>query len=324
MATKNIVADLTRGNKLTDNNYDIWHKKIQYLLNEQELLEPLSSKMTRPEDGNTSQHKRDLEACQSWFKKDRSTRFTMLSSMHDDLIGEYKTFQNAKDMRDQLKFDFGGIFSTRLRSLVLKFEVYHKDPKYTMTEHLKMMSEMIRDLKTAGNVLTDEQQMQAVIRSLPDSWISMKQIMIHNENIKNFADISHHVELEAERQEATKSATLIAYGGQRKSNGFMHKDKGKIARQGGPSTSAPKVNKGANQHKQDKRSAKKDISKVKCYNCNKLGHFACDWTEPQKVSLPLDLSNIYVCYPSSIFVCSHVFVAKSTSDWIIEHEQQDM
>ena len=213
MATKNIVADLTRGNKLTDNNYDIWHKKIQYLLNEQELLEPLSSKMTRPEDGNTSQHKRDLEACQSWFKKDRSTRFTMLSSMHDDLIGEYKTFQNAKDMWDQLKFDFGGIFSTRLRSLVLKFEVYHKDPKYTMTEHLKMMSEMIRDLKTAGNVLTDEQQMQAVIRSLPDSWISMKQIMIHNENIKNFADISHHVELEAERQEATKSAALIAHDG---------------------------------------------------------------------------------------------------------------
>uniref|UniRef100_A0A2N9HQ47 Integrase catalytic domain-containing protein n=1 Tax=Fagus sylvatica TaxID=28930 RepID=A0A2N9HQ47_FAGSY len=229
--------------------------------------------MTRPEDGNTAQHKRDLEAYQSWFKKDRSTRFTMLSSMHDDLIGEYETFQNAKDMWDQLKFDFGGTSTTRLRSLVLKFEVYRKDPKHTMTEHLRMMSGMIRDLKAAGNVLTDEQQVQAVIRSLPDSWISMKQIMTHNENIKNFADISRHVELEAERQEATKSAALIAHGGQRKPNGFKRKDKGKAARQGGPSTNAPKVNKGANQHKR-KRGAKKNISKMKCYNCNKLGHFA--------------------------------------------------
>ena len=41
----------------------------------------------------------------------------------------------------------------------------------------------------------------------------MKQIMTHNENIKNFANISCHVELEVERQEATKSAALIAHGG---------------------------------------------------------------------------------------------------------------
>uniref|UniRef100_A0A2N9HPJ0 Integrase catalytic domain-containing protein n=1 Tax=Fagus sylvatica TaxID=28930 RepID=A0A2N9HPJ0_FAGSY len=139
-------------------------------------------------------------------------------------------------MWDQLKFDFGGTSTTRLRSLVLKFEVYRKDPKHMMTEHLRMMSGMIRDLKAAGNVLTNEQQVQA-------------------------------------RQEATKSAALIAHGGQRKPNGFKHKDKGKAARQGGPSTNAPKVNKGANQHKR-KRGAKKNISKMKCYNYNKLGHFA--------------------------------------------------
>uniref|UniRef100_A0A2N9HH17 Integrase catalytic domain-containing protein n=1 Tax=Fagus sylvatica TaxID=28930 RepID=A0A2N9HH17_FAGSY len=278
MAAKNVVADLTRGEKLTGNNYDIWHRKIQYLLNEQELLETLSSKMTRPEDGNTAQHRRDLEAYQSWFKKDRSTRFTMLSSIHDDLIREYEAFQNAKDMWDQLKFDCGGTSITRLRSLVLKFEVYRKDPKHTMTEHLRIMSGMICGLKVVGNVLTDEQQVQA----------------------------------------ATKSAALIAHGGQRKPNGFKNKDKGKVARQGGPSTNGPKVNKGANQHKRDKCSAKKNISKVKYYNCNKLGHFARDCTEPKKVSLSLDLSSIYVCYPSSIFVCSHVFVAKSISDWIID------
>ena len=103
-------------------------------------------------------------------------------------------------MWDQLKFDFGGTPTTRLRSPVLKFEVYRKDPKHTMNEHFRMMSGIIRDLKAAGNVFTDEQQVQAVIRSLPDSWISKKQIMTHNENIKNFVDISHHVELETECQ----------------------------------------------------------------------------------------------------------------------------
>jgi hypothetical protein len=65
MAAKNVVADITRGDKLTSNNYDIWHRKIQYLLNEQKFLETLSSNMTKPKDGNTAQHKRDLEAYQS-------------------------------------------------------------------------------------------------------------------------------------------------------------------------------------------------------------------------------------------------------------------
>jgi uncharacterized protein VirK/YbjX len=114
-------------------------------------LETLSSKIIRPKNGNTAQKKRDLEAYQSWFKKVLSMRFTMLSSMNDDLIGEYEAFQNAKDMWDQLKFDFDGTSTTRLRSLVLSFEVNRKDSKHTMNEHLKMMSRMIRDLKAAGN-----------------------------------------------------------------------------------------------------------------------------------------------------------------------------
>ena len=56
--------------------------------------------MTKLEDGNTAQHRHDLEAYQSWFKKDRSLRFTILNGMHDDLIEEYETFQNAKDIWD--------------------------------------------------------------------------------------------------------------------------------------------------------------------------------------------------------------------------------
>uniref|UniRef100_A0A2N9EY28 Integrase catalytic domain-containing protein n=1 Tax=Fagus sylvatica TaxID=28930 RepID=A0A2N9EY28_FAGSY len=201
-------------------------------------------------------------------------------------------------MWDQLKFDFCGTSTTRLRSLLLKFEVYRKDPKHTMTGHLRMMSKMIHDLKVVGNVLTDEQQVQVVIRSLHDSWVSMKQTMTHNENIKNFANISRHVELEVEHQKATKSTALIAYGGQCKPNGFKHKDNGKAVKQGEPSTGIPKVNKGANQHKRGRCGTRKNISKVKFYNYNynKLGHYAYDCTEPKKVSLSLDLSSIYLGY----------------------------
>ncbi|GAV81646.1 UBN2_3 domain-containing protein, partial [Cephalotus follicularis] len=101
MATKNIIADLNKGEKLTGTNYDIWFKKMTFLLNE-------------PPEGNTAQSRRNLEAFETWSKKDHCARFTLLSCMHDDLIGAYEHCVTAKEMWDQLRFDFGGTFVTRL------------------------------------------------------------------------------------------------------------------------------------------------------------------------------------------------------------------
>ncbi|KAM1551881.1 hypothetical protein ACFX1X_044549 [Malus domestica] len=133
MAAKNVVTDLTKGEKLVGTNYGIWHRKIQYLLNEQELLEPLEAYMDEP----------DLE------------REGTTTAQH---TARYEGYSTAKKMQDQLKFAFDGTSTTRLKSLVLKFEVYRMDPKHSVSEHLRKMSTMIRDLKVVGSIITDEQQ----------------------------------------------------------------------------------------------------------------------------------------------------------------------
>ncbi|GAV80005.1 UBN2_2 domain-containing protein [Cephalotus follicularis] len=235
MTIKNIIADLKKGEKLTGTNYDIWHKKITFLLNEQEFYEHLTTTMTRPPEGKTAQHHRDLEVFEAWSKKHRCARFTLLSCMHDDLIGAYEHCATAKAMWDHLRFDFGGTSVTRLRSLVLKFEMFKKEPKNSMTEYQRIMSAMIRDLKNVVIALSDEQQVQVVIRSLPDSWVNMRQILTYNENIKNFADVSHHVELEAESEEATRATAFFAQGGKRHGNWYKRKRKGKSGNKEGPS-----------------------------------------------------------------------------------------
>ena len=98
MASKCIVVDLNKGKKLDGENYNIWHHKIQYVLNEQEVLETLNHSLSKPDEGSTEQHQRDLAAYKSWRKKDLYARFTMLSSMHNDLIGEFEQYTTAQDM----------------------------------------------------------------------------------------------------------------------------------------------------------------------------------------------------------------------------------
>ncbi|KAK0598685.1 hypothetical protein LWI29_036999 [Acer saccharum] len=126
-----------------------------------------------------------------------------------------------------LKDKFGGTSTTKLRRLTIKFDTYRKRQNHDMRQHLREMSNMIRELKSAGHTLTDEQQIQAVIRSLPNSWENMKINMTHNDNIKTFDDISRHVELEDERLEAAKASgqLYMAESSKRKTKGFKRKGK---------------------------------------------------------------------------------------------------
>ena len=76
----------------------------------------------------------------------------------------------------------------------------------------------------------------------------MKQILIHNETINNFKDISCHVELEADRIVANQTAqALLIEANPRKTYGFKRKKgdngapkQGKNSRGGGKSV--PKKN----------------------------------------------------------------------------------
>ncbi|KAK2989911.1 hypothetical protein RJ640_001976 [Escallonia rubra] len=79
-----------------------------------------------------------------------------------------------------------------------------------MSEHLRVMSNMIGKLRDVGHALTDEQQVRAVIRFIPASWANMKHILTHSESIKDFSDVSQHVILEAETRDTDKTFTYVA------------------------------------------------------------------------------------------------------------------
>ncbi|KAK2991373.1 hypothetical protein RJ640_024046 [Escallonia rubra] len=212
---------------------------MKFMLNEQELEEHLTKEMVAPTE---AQPLRDHTAYQKWNQKDRSARYTLLSSLQNDLIGQYDELPTCKALWDQLKFSFGGTSTTRLRSLVIKFEEYTKDPKHTISEHLRMMSNMIGKVRDAGHVLTDEQQVRAVIRSIPASWASMKHILTHSENIKNFSNVSQHVILKAETRDADRTLTYVAQEGSRNANDKRGRQS-KKSKKGEASTSAPKEGK---------------------------------------------------------------------------------
>ena len=171
MATvvKNILAELNKGEKLNDDNYGILSMKIQYVLEEQEALEVLKMSMLEPEQGNTTQHRKHREVDETWKKKNSTARITLLSSIDGDIMREFRKYEITKDMWSVLFEKFDGTSITKLRSFTIKFDTYKKRPEHNMKKHLMQMSNMISELKNASHTLIDEQQVQAMIRLLPQS-----------------------------------------------------------------------------------------------------------------------------------------------------------
>jgi len=94
----------------------------------------------RDEHGNvvaaSEQYKEKLKVYQTRFKRDRSTRYVLLSCMHNNLLGEFEGCPTAKDMWGRLKIWFGQISTTRLRALRLKRMQFQLDAGQPMTEQL--------------------------------------------------------------------------------------------------------------------------------------------------------------------------------------------
>ena len=82
--------------------------KIQFVLEKQEILETKNNVMAELEQGNTTQHKRDLEVYNVWKRKNSLARITLLSSMENDVMREYHKYDGAMKLWASLKERFGG------------------------------------------------------------------------------------------------------------------------------------------------------------------------------------------------------------------------
>ncbi|KAH9602730.1 hypothetical protein KSS87_019040 [Heliosperma pusillum] len=161
---------------------------------------------------------------------------------------------------------------------------YLIDPKHNVTEHLCVMSAMIRDLKAIGRDVPDEEKVVNVLRSLPsdtEERKNFKLLMSHSENLKTFNELAKHVEMEVERQTAfkppTPAATLAVH------NKFKNNE-GKRGQKGRCHTKPNGPQDGVQKQQKAKEPIKRvNLARVKCYNCEKKGHFAQNFPEPKKI-----------------------------------------
>ena len=110
-----------------------------------------------------------MEAYQAYKCKDHVARILLLSIMRNNIMLHFERYRSAQAVWDAIKVQYRGTSTTMLYQLTLKFDGYKKHQNHTMRQHLTVMSNIISELKVIRHEMTDEQQVQAGIRSLPSS-----------------------------------------------------------------------------------------------------------------------------------------------------------
>src|SRR5436189_5287065 len=210
---KSLVSDILGGLRLdAHNNYDQWHRKIKYLLSENDSIEFITEEVKPPASkDDPSEVKRHLDES----KKDRSARFLMLSCMADDLVHLYEDLPSAKAMWDALSRKYGILFETKLRALELKLTKLKCTSNKGMEKHLLALSACFANMKKAGQPYSDERKRLTLLNSLPDTpdWENLHHSGMHH--FDSYEKCVNAVELEVERlkersmSKAQSSANLV-------------------------------------------------------------------------------------------------------------------
>ena len=106
--------------------------------------------------------------------------------------------------------------------------------------------------------------------------------------------------MEDDRQKslAPPSVALVAKGGKSKGKGPFC---GKQANKGQHARQSSRAGKGMAKKQKAKANGDKSITRVKCYNCGRKGHYAQDCPEPSKVHFPTKTPDVSVCsYQNSL------------------------
>ena len=274
-ASKSIVSEMLQGLRLNGNNYDHWHRKIKYLLSENDSIEFIEREVAPKIPGDF----KDEERFKAETKKDSSARYLMFSFMSDDLVHLFEGLKTAKAVWDAIESKYGILSPTRIRTLELRLAKLKCANNKSMDKHLLTLNSIFSTLHKAKQPYSDERKRLTLLNSLPASpeWDQMRFKGMHD--FDSYEKCLTAVEFEAERlrdlaTEKSVSESNFVHSKPKAKNENTSKKRKDVPKVGTGSEGKPSTSVGQKKkpHQAKKKKAKK--AAVKCFNCGKPGHFA--------------------------------------------------
>ncbi|GJS30368.1 zinc finger, CCHC-type containing protein [Tanacetum coccineum] len=263
--------------KLKSTNYTVWAIQIKVILEAHGLWEAIESKDNTEVD----------------IKKDKATIAFLYQALTEDVILQVAGCETAKELWDSLKTRHVGeekVQQARLQSLMIEFNTLQMKDDDTVDAFTAKLNGYATKARELGKTLDESLLVRKLLDSTPDRFI---QIVASIEQTSDLDDISldeitgklkafeERIKLRKGGQVESQENLLFAHGEHSGKGRRFSKRRGRSNFSRGNWQNNRNRNnsqEGNSNHKgnSNKSKGKRDLSNIKCFKCNKFGHFRKD------------------------------------------------
>ena len=242
---------------LTSTNYRLWAMRMEVYLEAHGLLESITETETNR-------------------KKDREALSAILNSISESVSFQLDVKKTEKENWETIRILHVGVdhvVQSKIQSLRQEFENLAMKKDKTVSDFSSRFTMIISELRDLGEQLEEKEVVAKFLRSMPVKYDSLTFSLEQFENMRGLSvdevigSLRVHEQRVQERDSMEDEQVLLA----RAFNQSKKSDRGSSSRGRGRGCGQGRFSKN-DRDKEEKKPF--DKSKIKCYNCQKMGHFA--------------------------------------------------
>ncbi|XP_073221577.1 uncharacterized protein [Cicer arietinum] len=250
---------------LDSKNYDKWHKQMKVLFGYQDVLDMIT-------DGITPLGKEATAAQQAKFKEDKKKDYKAIFLIHScvdsdnfEKVGDCDSTKTAWGILEKAYASVDKAKVVRLQTHKRQFELLQMEDKETINDYVTCVTRLGNQMKSCGEVVSEQ---NFVSKVLPKR---------NKDEIQSSLE-AHEQRMDERGNDKAKAEVVL----QARFNEKNKKSKGKWPSRGkknfqnfdGKESQNSRKGEGSSKGGGQDNYKSFDKSTKKCYNCQKLGHFA--------------------------------------------------
>ena len=282
---------------LNKSNYDNWSIKMKALLGSQDAWEIVEKGYTEQENEATlSQAQKD--SLRDSRKRDKKALYLIYQGLDDDAFEKISEAKNAKEAWDKLETSYKGadpVKKVRLQTLRAEFEALHMKQGEIVSDYFSRVLTVTNQLKRNGEKLDDVKIIEKILRSLDPKFEHIVAIIEETKNLNEMTmeqllgSLLAHEEKKKKKEGIVEQLFNLQVDSTKER---IYQGRGRGRGQGRGRGRGWKPNDDGNNHPQRGENSTRgrgrgnsksryDKSHIKCYNCEKFGHYASECRAPK-------------------------------------------